>query len=446
MQRRVNQDRLFSHIDAILHEHTEHSRDSLLNGAFSVDQLDHWSIQPYSLALWSLNALVAVVGALADDACCRYITGFQRMHECFAVYVYEHCAQRTYFLGYQSTEDLSRVSSSGRMVLNGILIQKRSACTVSKDQTVSGCTVMVGCREVVVVKTSRTTCCDDNGFCLCYLVLASLHVLENSTCNLSLIVFDQLYCGRELDHRNTAVDDFITQCSHDLCSRVVTACMHTFSGSSAAVCCYHTAVLIFIKHNAQVFQPGDCIRSFHYELAEQFRSCSKVSAAECIEIMLCRGVVLFVCCLDSTFCHHGVCITNSQFGGNHNVCASLVSLDSCRRTCSTGTDNQYIYVIIYFVKVDVNTEDTAVGLQQIAELCRNFLAFVRTDFQGDEAFLFIVRMICCKKGIFLIRCHSSWLCCHSLGSGSFYLFNRVLHIGQCIHSKFPPYFSISRLL
>ncbi len=117
-----------------------------------------------ALALWSLNALVAVVGALADDACCRYITGFQRMHECFAVYVYEHCAQRTYFLGYQSTEDLSRVSSSGRMVLNGILIQKRSACTVSKDQTVSGCTVMVGCREVVVVKTSRTTCCDDNGF------------------------------------------------------------------------------------------------------------------------------------------------------------------------------------------------------------------------------------------------------------------------------------------
>ena len=97
-------------------------------------------------------------------------------------------------------------------------------------------------------------------------------------------------------------------------------------------------------------------------------------------------------------------------------------------------------------QVDVNTADTAVGLQQIAELCRNFLTFVRADFQGDEAFLFIVRMICCKKGIFLIRCHSSWLCCHSLGSGSFYLFNRVLHIGQCIHSKFPPYFSISRLL
>ena len=43
-------------------------------------------------------------------------------------------------------------------------------------------------------------------------------------------------------------------------------------------------------------------------------------------------------------------------------------LDRCRRTCSAGTDNEYIYVVIYFVKVDVNTEDTAVGLQQIAEL------------------------------------------------------------------------------
>ncbi len=80
------------------------------------------------------------------------------------------------------------------------------------------------------------------------------------------------------------------------------ACMHTFSGCSAAVCCYHTAVLIFIEHNAEVFQPGDCIRSFHYELAKQFRSCSKMSAAECIKIMLCRGVILFVCCLDTTFC------------------------------------------------------------------------------------------------------------------------------------------------
>ena len=141
----------------------------LVNGAFGAERGSNLYLT------LDANALVAVVGALADDACCRYITGFQRMHECFAVYVYEHCAQRTYFLGYQSTEDLSRVSSSGRMVLNGILIQKRSACTVSKDQTVSGCTVMVGCREVVVVKTSRTTCCDDNGFCLCYLVYFFCH-------------------------------------------------------------------------------------------------------------------------------------------------------------------------------------------------------------------------------------------------------------------------------
>ena len=131
--------------------------------------------------------------------------------------------------------------------------------------------------------------------------------------------------------------------------------MHTFSGCSAAVCCYHTAVLIFIEHNAEVFQPGDCIRSFHYELAEQFRSCSKVSATECIKIMLCRGVILFVCCLDTTLSHHGVCITDTEFCCDHNVSACLMCLDRCRRTCSAGTDNEYIYVVIYFVKVDVNT-------------------------------------------------------------------------------------------
>ena len=195
MQGRINQNRLFSHIDTILHEHTEHSRDSLLDGSFSVKQIDHRGIQPYSLALRSLNALVAVVGAFTNNACCGYVTGFQRMHESFAVYVYEHCAKRTYFLSYQSTEDLGRVSSSGRMVLNGILIQKRSTCTVSEDQTVSGCTVMVRGWEVVVVKASCTTSCNDNCFCFCYLILSGLHVLKNSTGNLSLIVFDQLYCG-----------------------------------------------------------------------------------------------------------------------------------------------------------------------------------------------------------------------------------------------------------
>ena len=116
------------------------------------------------------------------------------MHKCLTFTVYQLGTYGTYLLCYQSTKQLSRVSNAGRMVLNGILIQKRSTCTVSEDQTVSGCTVVIGGWEVVVVKASCTTGCDDDSFCFCYLILSGLHVLENSTSNLSLIVFDQLYC------------------------------------------------------------------------------------------------------------------------------------------------------------------------------------------------------------------------------------------------------------
>ena len=38
-----------------------------------------------------------------------------------------------------------------------------------------------------------------------------------------------------------------------------------------------------------------------------------MSAAEAVQIMLYRRIVFFVSCLDSTFCHHGVGITDTKF-------------------------------------------------------------------------------------------------------------------------------------
>ena len=43
----VNEDRLFSDVDAVLTEHSHHSGDSLFDCTFTADSLDHGSVEPY---------------------------------------------------------------------------------------------------------------------------------------------------------------------------------------------------------------------------------------------------------------------------------------------------------------------------------------------------------------------------------------------------------------
>ena len=67
MQRRIDQDRNLSHINPIVHIHTEHCRDSLLNGSLSANQLNHRCIKPYAhLSAGSLYP--PSFSALADNA------------------------------------------------------------------------------------------------------------------------------------------------------------------------------------------------------------------------------------------------------------------------------------------------------------------------------------------------------------------------------------------
>ena len=147
---------------------------------------------------------------------------------------------------------------------------------------------MVGCRESLIMHSSCTTCCDNNSFGSCNRVISCLHVQKNSTCNLSFVIFDQFYSRSKFYNRNSAVDHFVTQRTHDLCSGIVLCSMHSLSGSSAAVCSYHSSVCIFIEFNTKLIQPFNCIRSFHYQSLYKFWFCSKMSAAKAVQIMLYR--------------------------------------------------------------------------------------------------------------------------------------------------------------
>ena len=194
--------------------------------------------------------------------------------------------------------------------------------------------------------TACTACCDDDGLCPCYQIISRLHVQKNGTCHLILLIADQLHCGGKLHYRDTTVDDFITQGTHDLSAGIILARMHSLSGGSASVRRDHCAVCVLVKHNAQLIQPFDRIRCLHDQLFQKLRPCRKMPAAKCIKIMLYRRIIFFIRCLNAALCHHCICIADTKLRHDHNIRACLMCLNCCGSTCSAAADDKHIHIII----------------------------------------------------------------------------------------------------
>ena len=173
-----------------------------------------------------------------------------------------------------------------------------------------------------------------------------------------------------------------------------------------------------------------------------------MAASEAIQIMLYRGIVFFICCLDSSFCHHGIGITDTKLCYDHNICTGIMCLNCTGRTCPATTNDQYIYIIINFGKVNLFLHKTACRMKHICQLQWSLLTFIRSHFNLCKCIWIIIRMELFQKRIFLISGQTFWLCCHTLCSCSLYLFDGFHHIFWiwCIHLSCPPYFSISLLL
>ena len=296
--------------------------------------------------------------------------------------------------------------------------------------------------------SSCTAGCDHNCFGSCHHIITGLHILENGSCNLTFLIFQKFYRRGELNHRNSQVQNFIPDGTHDLRSRIILCCVHSLSGSSATVGGNHGSICLFIKLNTQFIEPFDRVRGFHNQSLYQLWFCSEMSAAEAIQIVLYRRIILLICCLDSSLCHHCIGITDSKLGYDHNVCSGVVRLNGTGRTCSTATDHKHIHIIINFCKVDLLMEQTAGGMQHLCQLQRCLLSFVRSHLDLGKCIWIIIRMELFQKSILFICGQTSGLCCHTLCSCSFYLFDRLHHIFWiwCIHFSCPPYFSISLLL
>ena len=348
VERRINQNRLFSHVDAIIQEHPQHSRDPFFDGSLSMEHLDQRRIQPDAPAGGRLHAFSSL-GALPDDGSRSHIPRLQRMHESLAVHIDQHGTHRADLFRHQRPENLRRIGGSGGMVLDRILVKKGRARPVTHHQAVRRGSVMVGGGEVLIVKPSRTAGGDDNRLRPCHLVLACLHVLEHGSRHLALVVFDQLHGRCEIHHRNLPVPDLVPQHPHDLRPGVILAGVHPLPGGAAAVGGDHPAVLILVKHDAQIVQPLDSVRRLHHQAAQKLRPGREMSASEGVQVMALGGVVLLICRLDAAFRHHGVGVADPELCHHHHIGPGRMCLYRCRGSRSSSADHQHVHVIIHLI-------------------------------------------------------------------------------------------------
>ena len=104
-----------------------------------------------------------------------------------------------------------------------------------------------------------------------------------------------------------------------------------------------------------------------------------MTAAESVEVVLYRGVILLVCSLDTALSHHCVSVTDTKLCNDHYVSACIVSLDSAGRTCSAAADNEYVYVVIDLGDINLICHKAACGMEHLGELNRSLLTLVGTD-------------------------------------------------------------------
>ena len=252
-----------------------------------MNHFDHGSIKPYCILNFILNTTSVLY--FADNSRSVNVTGFKRMNVYFTVFVNQFCTKRADFFGNQLAQNLCGVCCTGRVILKAVLIQKFCTGTVCQYQTVSGCSVVVRSGESLIVHASGTTGCNNNNLCLCNADFTGFHIHKDCTRSFALVIFNQFDCTGKINYGNAVctVKGFVAQGTHDFCTGVVLACMHTFAACSATVSGNHSTVSFLVKFNAKVVQPFDNRGSFVYQCVYQFGFSVKVSAAKGIKVVLC---------------------------------------------------------------------------------------------------------------------------------------------------------------
>ena len=200
--------------------------------------------------------------------------------------------------------------------------------------------------------------------------------------------------------------------------------MHTLTACAAAMRRHHSAVLLLVKHNAQLAQPVNRQRSVGYQFFQQLGNIFVVTAAKGIQIMLRRGIVAFIRSLNTALGHHRVGIAHTQLGNYEDVCTAVMCFQRSGSTGTAATDNQNINVIVHFFQIKLYILQAAFALQQLCQFYRHLLSLVWTNLQNLEALGTVVRMELLQQ-LVLFLCRKAFdRSMQTLGTGSFNLSHR----------------------
>ena len=227
-----------------------------------------------------------------------------------------------------------------------VFVNQRSACTISHNKTVCSCTVVVRSWEALVMQATCTTSSHNYSFSTNNNMFIAIVVKQNCACTLASFVQNKFDCRSKFQNIYTAVLYFVTKNTHDFCTGVVSASVHSFTRSTATVGSNHGTVSFFIEHNAHFVQPINSQRALSYKFFQKFGNIFVVTATKSVKIMDSRRIVCFISALDTAFCHHGVSVAHTQFGNEQYISTSAFSFNSSSSTCTTTTDNQNINIII----------------------------------------------------------------------------------------------------
>ena len=289
--------------------------------------------------------------AFADNRSRRHIARFERVHESLPFGVNEHCSHRAHLFRHKRAEYLLRERNARRMILQGIRIQKRCACTICKNESVCRSAVMVGGWEPLIMQASCPTGCNDNCLCTRYQIFARFHILQHCASSFTIFVQNQLNRRCKVNNRNFTVHDFVTQHAHNLCAGIISCCVHPFARRTAAMRCDHRSVRRFIKHHAKLVEPFYCAGPFGHQLFQKLRFICVMASAQCIQIMDRRGIVRFIGCLYAALSHHCVGVAHAKLRYDHNVCPCVMRLNRRRSACAAAANDEYVNIICHIFKV-----------------------------------------------------------------------------------------------
>jgi hypothetical protein len=442
VQRRVDEHRLLGDVDAEALVQDVLAGELLLDGARTVQVLDHRRVEPHTESARGGGHAESLLRALLDDGSSLDVARLALVDELVALDVHEVRTDAAELLGDEDAFRLLREDHARGVVLDRVQEAHGHAGSVRHHRAVEGGAVMIRRHEGLDVQTPAAAGGHHDRLGTHHDVLFRLHVVEQRAGALASVVEDELDRGRELDDRDvgSAIARLVTDGAHDFRARDVRGVVHALARRSAAMHGLEPAVGELGEVHAEVLEPLEDVRGLVHESLDEVRDVDEVAAAHDVEVVeVGRVLVPLGGALDAALRHHGVGVAVTKLGGDEDLGALFLGEKSRRGACAAAADDEDVGLHVDLGQVDHVGVDAGLGLEQVGVLVGKPVALAGPDGQGAPA-LFLDVGVEAEGGVTLVERHEGdlfalLLALHALRTGRLYLLDEFFQCFGVRHVK-----------